>query len=93
MPMYAGGRQPRRPLVPRYTCTEEQCAPPAPHPPEPPSQSELPFELPDASILNDLLSRIKSLDAETLLLLGILWLLWQEKADRRLLLALAYIVL
>lgn len=41
----------------------------------------------------DLPARIARLDGETLLLLGILWMLWQEKADRRLLLALAYILL
>ena len=31
-------------------------------------------------------------DPETLLLLALLWLLWQEHADRKLLLALAYII-
>ena len=35
----------------------------------------------------------RHMDSETLLLLALLWLLYQEKADRKLLLALAYIVL
>lgn len=40
-----------------------------------------------------LAERLQHPDGETLLLLALLWLLYQEKADRKLLLALAYIVL
>ena len=43
--------------------------------------------------LSALTEHLRHPDGETLLLLALLWLLWQEKADRRLLLALAYIVI
>ena len=43
--------------------------------------------------LADLAERLRHPNGETLLLLALLWLLYQEKADRKLLLALAYIVL
>ena len=63
---------------------------PPPKSPESPPQ----IPLPDVSaMLGDLTGRLARLDGETLLLLAILWMLWQEKADRRLLLALAYILL
>ena len=39
-----------------------------------------------------LTGRFRQTDPETLLLLALLWLLWQEHADRRLILALAYII-
>ena len=41
----------------------------------------------------DLPERLKRMDGETLLLLALLWLLWQDKADRKLLLALVYVLL
>ena len=44
-------------------------------------------------ILDDLTERIRSGDRETLLLLFLLVLLWQEDADKKLLLALGYILL
>ena len=44
-------------------------------------------------VLAGLAERLQHPDGETLLLLALLWLLYQEKADRKLLLALAYIVL
>jgi len=44
-------------------------------------------------ILRNLLERVRSGDKETLLLLWLLVLLWQEDADKKLLLALAYILL
>lgn len=40
-----------------------------------------------------LTDRLRHPDGETLLLLALLFLLWQENADRKLLLALAYIVI
>ena len=43
--------------------------------------------------LSALTEHLRHPDGETLLLLALLWLLWQEKADRRLLLALAYIII
>lgn len=43
--------------------------------------------------IQDLLRRIQGGDRETLLLLFLLVLLWQEDADQKLLLALAYILL
>lgn len=36
--------------------------------------------------------RFRRTDPETMLLLALLWLLWQEHANRKLLLALAYII-
>ena len=46
-----------------------------------------------SQMLRDLTGRLQHMDAETLLLLALLWILWQEKANPRLLLALAYIAL
>ena len=51
----------------------------------------LPPEL--AGLLTDLPDRLRRMDGETLLLLALLWMLWQDKADRKLLLALCYILL
>jgi len=71
-------------------------SPPLPPPPKPPERTANPPERKLTDLLGsatDLPARIARLDGETLLLLGILWMLWQEKADRRLLLALAYILL
>ncbi|MBR5373005.1 MAG: hypothetical protein IK130_12425 [Oscillospiraceae bacterium] len=48
---------------------------------------------PPQALLQDLLGRIRGGDRETLLLLFLLVLLWQEDADKKLLLALAYILL
>ncbi len=44
-------------------------------------------------VLAALTEHLRHPDGETLLLLALLWLLWQENADRKLLLALAYIVI
>lgn len=44
-------------------------------------------------LLRDLLDRLHSGDRDTLLLLFLLVMLWREDADRKLLLALAYILL
>ena len=77
---------------------------PPPKPPFPPCRPEKPCpqalpkpEAPSNDPLTPLLSsfsdRLRHMDSETMLLLALLWLLWQENADRRLLLALAYIVL
>lgn len=43
--------------------------------------------------LLQLTEHLRHADSETLLLLGILWLLYREHADKKLILALAYIVL
>lgn len=58
---------------------------PPPHPDVPPKK-----HMPDFSRFTE---HFRHMDSETLLLLALLWLLYQEKADRKLLLALAYIVL
>ena len=58
-------------------------------PPCPPQKQ--PFLLPKE--LTGLAERLQHPDAETLLLLALLWLLYQERADKKLLLALAYIAL
>ena len=65
------------------------CPPPEPCPaPEPP-----PHENPLPEPVAALTGRLRQTDPETLLLLALLWLLWQEHADRKLILALAYIIL
>ena len=61
--------------------------PPSEKHPEQKAVSPLPPEL------FALTERLRHPDGETLLLLALLWLLWQEKADRKLLLALAYIAI
>ena len=43
--------------------------------------------------LLQLTERLQSADSDTLLLLGLLWLLYRENADKKLILALAYILL
>ena len=48
---------------------------------------------PQIPVLSELSARLRHPDGETMLLLALLYLLWQEHADRKLLLALAYIVL
>ena len=48
---------------------------------------------PQIPVLSELTARLRHPDGETMLLLALLYLLWQEHADRKLLLALAYIVL
>ena len=75
----------------------EPPAAPVPEPQEPeippfaPQKPLLPPEL--AGLLTDLPDRLRRMDGETLLLLALLWMLWQDKADRKLLLALCYILL
>ncbi len=66
--------------------------PPDPPPVQSPMQSP-PQAQPIRDAVSSLTQRIKSTDPETMLLLALLWLLWQEHADRKLLLALAYIIL
>lgn len=75
------GQAPQRPQMP----------PPAPSPPPAPE--------PEAAGGNrTLLSLLRSgdglhADKDTLLLLALLWLLWRDRADEKLLLALIYILL
>ena len=101
-------RRPRRQMVPRFQSVQagSRSAPP-PVPPAPPPAQEIPRGAPAGetpnppppippelrTLLTDFPDRLKRLDGETLLLLGLLWMLWQDKADRRLLIALAYILL
>lgn len=59
----------------------------------PPPDSGPPKQAFFSQELGDLTARLRHMDTETLLLLALLWLLYQEKADRKLLLALAYIAL
>ncbi len=44
-------------------------------------------------MLRNLTGRLQHMDAETILLLALFWMLYQEKANPRLLIALAYIAL
>ena len=80
-------------------------APPSPPmpPPAPPESPPMPerecrkqeHPMPNPSFLHaiaGLTERLRHTDGETLLLLALLWLLYRENADRRLLLALAYII-
>lgn len=71
---------PEKPLPPVPLPPQESVPPPPPRPMLPPA----------AAALAD---RLRHMDGETLLLLALLWLLWQEHADPKLLLALAYIAL
>ena len=61
-----------------------------PPPPLSPPHAEPSPQIP---VLSELTARLRHPDGETMLLLALLYLLWQEHADRKLLLALAYIVL
>ncbi|MBQ8923068.1 MAG: hypothetical protein IJ060_13090 [Oscillospiraceae bacterium] len=83
----SGGRENRAPGPP--------APPPPPLPPEPepaprPQQSPV---LPFHSSLRSLTEQLRNADGETLLLLGLIRLLYQDHADSKLLLALAYILL
>ena len=51
------------------------------------------FPPPLSDELRHLRERFRHMDSETMLLLALLWMLRQEHADRKLLLALAYIVM
>ena len=70
--------------VPRWWMCGNCC------PQEPPEQ-KAPSRMPQE--LASLTEHLRHPDGETLLLLALLWLLWQEKADRKLLLALVYIMI
>lgn len=74
----------RKPVSP---CTPPDLPPP-PEPNAPSPQKEPSFQRTIAALTE----RFRRTDSETLLLLALLWLLWQEHADRKLLLALAYII-
>ncbi len=108
VPRYSAGQAGNRPVpppsqqaLPQHAENETaanavSASPPLSPPPKPPERTANPPERKLTDLLGsatDLPARIARLDGETLLLLGILWMLWQEKADRRLLLALAYILL
>ena len=78
---------------------ETVCPPPAPPPVPAPAASlppppEPPQQHPAVSaMLQSLTQQLRHADSETLLLIGLLWLLYQDRADSKLLLALAYILL
>lgn len=61
------------------------CPPPEQQPPQNPNRSF-------AQTVSGLTERLRHADGETLLLLALIWLLYREKADHKLLLALAYIL-
>lgn len=63
---------------------------PSPASPEPEAGAPEPAS-PDP--LSALGTRLRQADPETLLLLALLWILWQEGAGHKLLLALAYIII
>ena len=76
------------------------CPPPAAKMPSPPSESpsQAPASAPALppplqTVSASLTDRLRHMDGETLLLLALLWLLYQEHAEPKLLLALAYIAL
>lgn len=76
----------RRP-VPPPAPTVSPPPPPPPPPPEPIKPSEGGLRIPFLS------GEGLTADRDTLLVLGLLWLLYREHADPKLLLALAYILL
>jgi len=80
----AGNRPPENRMP---DCAETPSPPPPHHEPEPPGR------LPYQSSLRALTEQLRNADGETLLLLGLIRLLWQDHADSKLLLALAYILL
>lgn len=83
---------PAAPPAPPKSPPEPLRLPPPPvHHPEP--QASIPPRPAVPPALNALTDRLRHMDGETLLLLALLWLLWQEHADPKLLLALAYIAL
>lgn len=65
--------------------------PPPVQPPSPPRHDAPRAPVPPA--VSALTDRLRRMDGETILLLALLWLLWQEHADPKLLLALAYIAI
>ena len=71
-----------------------QSTPDTPRRPEIPAKTPEPPQPPPVQSISAALSdRLRHMDSETLLLLALLWMLYQEHADPKLLLALAYIAL
>lgn len=79
--------------IPMWWMRGNNAVPPQNQPPQKPQEQPLSAMPKLSQELGDLTERIKNMDTETLLLLALLWLLYQEHADRKLLLALAYIAL
>ncbi|MBR3269191.1 MAG: hypothetical protein IKI58_10790 [Oscillospiraceae bacterium] len=76
------------------TCKQEHPVPPLPAPPPlPESAPDMHARNPSGISLQFLTERLRHSDSETLLLLGLIWLLYQDRADSKLLLALVYILL
>lgn len=84
---------PQRPVPPPLL-------PPPEHPPLPECECSQPEQQHSpqnqsrtlAQTVSGLTDRLRHADGETLLLLALIWLLYREKADHKLLLALAYIL-
>lgn len=89
--------------IPMWWMCGSRCPPSKQPEPEPEPLPELPPESPQKppagadtqlrDAISSLTDRIRHTEPETMLLLALLWILWQEHADRKLLLALAYIIL
>ncbi len=86
--------------IPMWWMCGSRCPPPRQPEPEPPPEippkppaASAPPDSPLCDVISSLSGRIRSTAPETMLLLALLWILWQEHADRKLLLALAYIII
>ena len=90
--------QQQKPL-PRPESTHQHCntppKPPPPPPKPPPKPHHPPQRPPEANFLNRLLESLHlgDLDAGDLLLLGLLFFLWHQKADEELLIALGLLLI
>ena len=98
---YGARTPPPAPVLQPFTQTERTERPLRRSQETVPEQREIPTDLPPqkpqgvtlSPELMQLIGRIQHMDSETLLLLGLLWLLYREHADKKLLLALAYIII
>ena len=95
-------RSPASASPPRMPASAQPAAPPPVSPPPPPVPTPPPPPVSPPPVRQEHTARPNLLsllpeglhaDRDTLLLIALAWLLWQEKADRRLILALLYILM
>ena len=92
-------QKPQQPPLPRPEHQKKKCEPPQQHQPPPkappPPPKPPPQRPPEANFVNRLLESLHlgDLDAGDLLLLGMLFFLWHQKADEELLIALGLLLI
>ncbi|MBQ9836815.1 MAG: hypothetical protein IJO41_02335 [Oscillospiraceae bacterium] len=93
-------QKPQQPPLPRPEHQKKQCDPPprqhsSPPKQPPPSPKPPPQRPPEANFVNRILESLHlgDLDAGDLLLLGMLFFLWHQKADEELLIALGLLLI